>query len=386
MKYMLDEIAVSMVIGHIYEASYNPSFWPTALENIAKYVHASSAALIYQDNELESAGDAYTYNISAETSAKHKAYGIDPNFQILSENVSLGRAAAIDHIIPDRKELENIYGEEFNKLLVNADMYYLGGAMLYADDVRLAAIGLQRTKSMGGWTKSQIDKLNILIPHLQRAINIQKEFARLHASELALHKGLDNLLIGLILFDKELRPIYINPIAKSILKYHPAIRLENNKIYTHSKKQTKKIHKALVSAALLDQSSEDSSTPGISLGLKHPDGGSTLPVIISHTQGILNGFETAGHHAHVVMCFSDPDKTIPLEADKLVGVYKLTPAEAQVAVSIANGVSPGEIACNNNVAVSTVRSQLKAVYSKLGVNSQAELVKVLLSGPFVNNI
>ena len=31
---MQDDIAVSTVIGHIYEASYNPLFWPIALENI----------------------------------------------------------------------------------------------------------------------------------------------------------------------------------------------------------------------------------------------------------------------------------------------------------------------------------------------------------------
>ena len=383
---MPEEIEVSTVIGHIYEASYRPSFWPKALESITKFTHSSSAALMYQDNELESAGDAYTYNISAETSAKHKAYGVDPNFQIMSESVPLGKAAAIDHVIQDRKELEYIYGEEFNNLLAEADMYYLGGALLYMDDVRIAAIGLQRKRSMGCWSKPQIEKLNVLIPHLQRALNIQKEFARLHTSEQALHKGLDKLIMGLILFDKELRPIYVNPVARSILEYHPAISMVNDKICTHSNKQTKKIHDALVLAVSPDQHLQDNLQASFSIGLRHPDYQSPLPVLISHAQGILDGFESDGHHAHAVMCFSDPDKMLPLVADELAGVYKLTPAEAQVAVSIANGISPCDIASSNDVAVSTVRSQLKAVYSKVGVNSQAELTKVLLSGPLVKNI
>ena len=92
---MPEETEVSTVIGHIYEASYRPSFWPKALESIAKFTHSSSAALMYQDNELESVGDAYTYNISAEVSAKHQAYGQDPNFRIMSESVPLDKAAAI---------------------------------------------------------------------------------------------------------------------------------------------------------------------------------------------------------------------------------------------------------------------------------------------------
>ncbi len=95
---------------------------------------------------------------------------------------------------------------------------------------------------------------------------------------------------------------------------------------------------------------------------------------------MLHGFETAHSHAHAVICFSDPDMTHPIEADNLADVYDLTPAEAQVA--IANGINTEKIASMNDVAISTIRSQLKAIYRKLGINSQAELVKVLLTGPF----
>lgn len=383
---MQEDIEVSTVIGHIYEASYRPSFWPKALESVARFTHSSSAALLYQDNEMEHAGDSYTYNISAETSAKHKAYGLDPNFKILSENVPLGKAAAVDHIIKDRNELESIYGVEFNRLLEEADMYYLGGALLFFDDARVVAIALQRKKSIGGWTVPQIEKLDVVIPHLQRAINIQREFSRLYSNELALHKGLDKLIAGLIMFDRALKPIYINRVAKSILEYHPAVNLINGNICTHSKKQTKKIHDALVSAVSPDKKTGDISESSFSIGLRHPDYHSPLPVLISNTQGILNGFETDGHHAHAVMYISDPDKMLPLVADEVASAYRLTPAEAQVAVSIANGVAPSDIASSNEVAVSTVRSQLKAVYSKVGVNSQAELTKVILSGPFMKSI
>jgi DNA-binding CsgD family transcriptional regulator len=376
---------VSTIIGLIYEASYDSSSWPIALENITRYTHSYSAALIYQDINPQRMGDLYTYNISAETSAEYKAYGIDPNFQIALDNVPLGKAVAIDHIITDRNKLEDIYGEKFNKLLKDAGIYHLGGAILFFDDSRVSAISLQRKKSMGVWKKSQIDKLNILIPHIRRAINIQKKFERLKNREQALHKGLDKLLMGLILFDKELHPIYINPVARSILKKHPAINLKNNKISTHKRSQTEKIKAALAAAVSPGQDSATEST-STSLGLKHPACATTLPVIISHVHGILHGFETEGSHAHAVMCFSDPCAAYPIEADKLADIYELTPAESQVAIAIANGISTDQIAIMNNVAISTVRSQLKSIYHKLGVNSQAGLVKVLLTGPFSQNL
>lgn len=374
-------IEATTVIGNIYEASYKPAFWPIALENIAKYTHSSSAALVYQDNELERACGAYVYNIPEDHIGKYNSYGVDPNFLIMAENMPLGTAAAIDHIIPDRNELKNVYGDDFHNLLVTIDLYHIGGAILFMDKVRTAGIALQRTKAMGAWTAPQIDNLNILIPHLQRAMNIQKEFVRLQTREQALRRGLDRLLMGLILFDKELQPIYINPVAKSILNYHPAIEIKHDKIYASEHAHTAKIHTALITA-ISSKGGADPAESSTSLGLKHPDCATTLPVIISSVQGILHGFETEGSHAHAAMCFSDPDRTHPIEADKLADVYELTPAEAQVAISIANGINPEEIANINDVAISTIRSQLKAIYRKLGVNSQAELVKVLLTGPF----
>lgn len=54
-------------------------------------------------------------------------------------------------------------------------------------------------------------------------------------------------------------------------------------------------------------------------------------------------------------------------------LYDLTPAEARIAAGIADGRSVQAIAEAGGLAVSTVRSHLKAIYSKLGVGGQTEL-------------
>lgn len=54
-------------------------------------------------------------------------------------------------------------------------------------------------------------------------------------------------------------------------------------------------------------------------------------------------------------------------------LYDLTPAEARIAAEIADGRSVQLIAGSGGLAVSTVRSHLKAIYSKLGVGGQTEL-------------
>ncbi len=86
--------------------------------------------------------------------------------------------------------------------------------------------------------------------------------------------------------------------------------------------------------------------------------------------------------AKVAVFMSDPNLQQPISIDNLVSVYGLTPSEAQVSISLANGHIIDEIAKSSNHSAHTIRSQLKSVFRKTGVSRQSELVKLLLTGPF----
>lgn len=62
----------------------------------------------------------------------------------------------------------------------------------------------------------------------------------------------------------------------------------------------------------------------------------------------------------------------------LASMFGLTPAEARVAGHIAEGWSPKRIAQEGGVSTSTVRSQVRNLFVKTGVNRQADLARVML--------
>lgn len=68
--------------------------------------------------------------------------------------------------------------------------------------------------------------------------------------------------------------------------------------------------------------------------------------------------------------------TIHLEL--LKSVYGLTPAEARVAIALLEGGSARNVADYLNVSPHTVRTQLKQIYAKLGVDTRARFVKLML--------
>lgn len=61
--------------------------------------------------------------------------------------------------------------------------------------------------------------------------------------------------------------------------------------------------------------------------------------------------------------------------------FDLTPAQAKVAVQLANGLVAKEIARKGAISLPTVRSHIRAIMEKTGTVRQADLVRLLLSIP-----
>lgn len=78
----------------------------------------------------------------------------------------------------------------------------------------------------------------------------------------------------------------------------------------------------------------------------------------------------------------DPNQAGQLDPFQVAAVFELTPAEARVAVALATGASPQEISKRHGVSLQTVRTQVRAIYSKLEINRVAELTALLQSVAF----
>jgi DNA-binding NarL/FixJ family response regulator len=374
-------IQFETLIGNVYEASYRPEYWPTVLEGIARVTKSDSALFMYRDNELESASTIHFHNISADAvRAFNESAGDDPSTELFMKSVPLGTATANHLLIPKGMRLEDFYGDFYDTMLAPFNMHFVGGVVLFNDQTRAMGIGIHRRKTSGPWERKHLDALTDLAPHLQRALHIHREFTRMRLREQAIQKGLDRLLIGLILFDEFMHPVYLNPIAKAALDDHPAIRYQHQKLSAHRIAETRAIYDAL-QKAVNASSDDDPALCSTALGIRHPEYPSPLPMLVTPvTAGSTNDLSALDARAAILI--SDPGKNQPIVPEALHSAYGLTTKEAEVAIAVANGMTLEAISESRDVAVSTVRSQLNSVFNKLGISRQAELVKVLLTGPF----
>ncbi|RYY71843.1 MAG: helix-turn-helix transcriptional regulator [Comamonadaceae bacterium] len=61
----------------------------------------------------------------------------------------------------------------------------------------------------------------------------------------------------------------------------------------------------------------------------------------------------------------------------------MTVAEAKVTEALVNGKTPNEYADAQGLTMNTVRTQIKAAAVKAGASRQADLVRIVLTGPGV---
>lgn len=88
---------------------------------------------------------------------------------------------------------------------------------------------------------------------------------------------------------------------------------------------------------------------------------------------------TAGMKRFAAIIFiADGAHEVEVDSAMLQSAYGLTVAETKVAVTLLKLGSAKEVADTLGVSSGTVRSQIKQIYLKLGVDSRARFVKLML--------
>lgn len=75
----------------------------------------------------------------------------------------------------------------------------------------------------------------------------------------------------------------------------------------------------------------------------------------------------------------DPETQARRAEELLRSLFALTPAEARLALAVADGLSPADAAEQLGITVQTARTHLKRVFHKTATTRQAELVKLVLA-------
>ncbi|HLJ90777.1 MAG TPA: helix-turn-helix transcriptional regulator [Candidatus Angelobacter sp.] len=175
---------------------------------------------------------------------------------------------------------------------------------------------------------------------------------------------------GLILVRADGRVFIANAVAEEILRSGHGLKSEAGILTCTDQKQKDRFLKLLKTACNPHLDTVAGGSIVLDSGKNH-----LFVTVFPHT----GKSSFAAPLAEIVV--TDPKAVLKSREQSLKTLFGLTPAEASVAMLIAKGYQPKEIAQIREKEWNTVRSQLRQVFAKTGANNQIKLMKLISQLP-----
>lgn len=261
----------------------------------------------------------------------------------------------------------------FREWVVPQGVACAAAAVVLREGVWCTQVVLQRSTRQAPFGADELARLDRLIPHLQRAVQMRQRFIDLHSGQSLLLAGLDALAMPAIMFDEGGCVAHHNRAAAHLLNQRSWLRIEQRHLSSHSLALTKQIN-VEVMVAVAASRGEASAAPGV---VTVPRSGlPSLLLLIAPMRPVSSSIRGAA-----VMFIYEPGLAPRARAPLVASLFGLSSAEAELAVALCAGLTLDEAAAQRGTTVHTARSQLKTIFNKTGTRRQADLLGLLLSSP-----
>lgn len=362
---------LSELIGSIYDRAIDPGQWPETLGRIRVLLGAENAALSLIDlrrsafvlNFLENVPEAWTNSIAQWGGQILDAWGGPEMFK----SMSLSEPFVWSRVVSPIPKGANSYVDE----MTGAGFADSMGLLLARDDAVVGALGFGRKRKAGPFGKQDVAAARLLLPHLQRAIAFSRllDLATLRAT--AFEAALDTLAVPTIFVNDRLQLVHANRAAHAELDAAQVLRLADGRVSVADPRQHGQLKAALATAR--DRPDAPPAQLDVALG---PASGrmKLLPL----PRGSVRGTLAPEAAAAIVLTGAIRSRVRDDEAiaARLVETKGLTRSEAGVALEIAKGDGRAAAAARLGISQNTVRTHLSAIFHKLDINRQAQLVRL----------
>ncbi len=224
-------------------------------------------------------------------------------------------------------------------------------------------------------SKGSFERTGTFDPAEHPLLRLLETFGRLHMERSAIMEALNCMPIGVILVDRTARPFAMNSTAEIILSQNDGLMERRDGLAGVTYSVTEALR------ALIDRmagiAAEQGEYTSSMLGLPRPSGRRSYSVVVSP---LFIGTLFGRSEGAAAVFVTDPEIEPNADYESLKQLYGLSPAEARVCMLIAQGKSLHEAADVMGIAVSTVRTHLKRIFSKTHTDRQADLVRLILTG------
>ncbi|MFD1710360.1 helix-turn-helix transcriptional regulator [Ottowia sp. GY511] len=219
-----------------------------------------------------------------------------------------------------------------------------------------------RRPTQPDFSTGDVARLRRLYPHVLRAFDLHWSTRRLEDQVTLLHRFLDAFDFGLLMLDPAAAVTYANQTARELSTQPTLAR------WLGSLPQRVQTHEPL---GKLVRSCARGQGGGRVLGERTPE-------LIALALPVGGPTDQPGACMLLLTTYAQ----MPSSAlDFVIRTFGLSQAEARLLPLLLHGHSPADIAADLGVKLSTVRTQLSAIFAKTGAMRQQDLIRLLGSVP-----
>lgn len=378
------DISLGGLIGSIYEAALDSSRWDAFLANFSARLRTQSALIWAHDFsdqsvELQSLGGTISTSHGFDPAALATFADYYSQTNVWMEDPlkhQSGQVVTSSSLYPDSQLKKTEY---YNDWLRPQGFFYSSAAVVHKQDDRSFNVTLIRSENAGGYTDEEHRIIAALIPHLQAAFVLHRRLYQLDALSQTSINVLETSPFGVVLLDEKGGVLHANTLAHELAKSAGLLRFgAQGQLRATYAADDARLQRHLHFAVRTGDGAEVGDSGG-TLRLRHVDG-SRLDLVVTPLPSWASPF---GERSAAAVFISNPQATIGSLAQMLGSLYGMTPAEARLTEALVNGLTPQEYAQRQQLSLHTVRAQFKSAAAKAGTSRQADLVRVVLTGPAV---
>lgn len=291
-----------------------------------------------------------------------------------------GNVVIGDEMVPREKILESKFYKEW--LAQDTHTGQMLGGIIFGMDSKNSmpsVCALMRGLDAPLISEKERNKMRLILPHISRSFGVMQRIQTAELAVVCTLSALDQMSSGVLLIDGNGSVAFANRSAKNILKEGDGLRL-------------RKLSHAAVLGDLVAENAVDSKAISEAISATLSRDPFAAPhfskcVSVRHLSDIANytlQFSALGKHNEfgtfaAIVFIADGAQQINIDPTLLQSAYGLTPAEARVAVALLDSSSAQGVADEMGTSPLTVRTQIKHIYTKLGVDTRARFVKLMLS-------
>lgn len=276
----------------------------------------------------------------------------------------------------DRYTHEELHQTEFyRQYLVRYGVGYILGIDIGTVRGISGKLRLVRRENKQDFTPRERKICQGLVPYLRSALTLFVQRVDMEAEKEALALTVSGMSVGSVMVDGDGHILEANPPAQMILNQRDGLFTSGGKVTLHNSGQARELRELIRRNA---EASMDRSATGVprAMLVDRPSGKEGISLLVRPARDCSQNKLAIRPTALIHLI--DPAQPRGTMINALIELFGLTPAEAKVALSLSNGHSIGETAEANQTSRNTVRSQVRSIFSKMGVNRQSQLIRTTL--------